>query len=240
MALNIDYIAQNNRLRDVNPDLKIAVSLGVMLVALFLPTNFFPLEIYVLLECLIILIMAIGIMGIARVKLSSYLKFMAIPFSFTVLTCIFLLFFFGSGEILWQSPISWIAIRQDALNTAISVFFRVFACVSCLGFMSLTTPINDFLHALAKIHVPKELIEIAMLMYNIIFIFLDEVETMKNAQKSRLGFRGYWDSFKSLGSIVSNLFLKSLDKAEMLQKALESRGYRGDIPIYEPSRNKEE
>lgn len=232
MALNIDYIAQNNRLRDVNPDLKIAVSLGVMLIALFM-TNI-PFEIFV------IIIMAIGIMGIARVRVSSYLKFMAIPFSFTALTCIFLLFFFGSGKIIWSSGISWLVIRQDALDTAILVFFRVFACVSCLGFMSLTTPINDFLHAMAKIHVPREIIEIAMLMYNIIFIFLDEVDTMRNAQKSRLGFRGYWDSFKSLGSIVSNLFLKSLDKAEMLQKALESRGYRGDIPIYEPSNNKEE
>ena len=203
-----------------------------MLIALFM-TNI-PFEIFV------IIIMAIGIMGIARVRVSSYLKFMAIPFSFTALTCIFLLFFFGSGKIIWSSGISWLVIRQDALDTAILVFFRVFACVSCLGFMSLTTPINDFLHAMAKIHVPREIIEIAMLMYNIIFIFLDEVDTMRNAQKSRLGFRGYWDSFKSLGSIVSNLFLKSLDKAEMLQKALESRGYRGDIPIYEPSNNKEE
>ena len=235
MALNIDYIAQNNRLRDVNSNLKIIISIGIMLIALFI-TNI-PLEI------LIIIGMAIGILGIARIKLSSYLKFMAIPFSFTALTCIFLLFFFGSGKVIWDSGISiWIfhiVIRQDSLNTATLVFFRVFACVSCLGFMSLTTPINDFLHALAKIHVPKELIELAMLMYNIIFIFLDEVETMKNAQKSRLGFRGYFDSFKSLASIISNLFLKSLDKAEMLQKALESRGYQGDIPIYEPSKKKE-
>ena len=231
MAFNIDYIAQTNRLSDVNPDLKIAISIGVMLIALFL-TNI-PLEI------LIIIVMAIGIIGIAKIKFSDYLKFMTIPFSFTLITCLFLLFFFGTGEIIWNSGISWFVIRQDALNLAILVFFRVFACVSCLGFMSLTTPINDFLHTLAKIHVPREIIELSMLMYNIIFIFLAEVETMKNAQKSRLGFRGFLDSFKSLGLIVSNLFLKSLDKADMLQKALESRGYRGDIPIYEPVGNKE-
>lgn len=226
--LNIDYIAHNNRLSDVNSNLKIGIAIGVMLIALF--CNNVPLEI------LITVIMSIGIVGIARVKISAYYKFMMIPFTFLLLTCIFLLLFFGKGEIIWTIWSPWLVIRQDALDTAILVFFRVLACVSCLGFMSLTTPINDFLHLLAKLHVPKELIELSMLMYNIIFIFLDEIETMKNAQKSRLGFKGYMDSFKSLGLIVSNLFLKSLDKAEMLQKALESRGYNGDIPIYEPSK----
>ena len=30
---------------------------------------------------------------------------------------------------------------------------------------------------------------------------------MRNAQKSRLGFNGYMNSFKSLGSIIANLSL---------------------------------
>ena len=76
-----------------------------------------------------------------------------------------------------------------------------------------------------------------MLMYNIIFIFLEEVETMRNAQKSRLGFNGYMNSFKSLGSIIANLFFKSLEKAESLQENFGiSHGYNGEIPIYEPSK----
>ena len=46
MALNIDYIAQNNRLRDVNSNLKIIISIGIMLIALFI-TNI-PLEILII------------------------------------------------------------------------------------------------------------------------------------------------------------------------------------------------
>ena len=228
MTLNIDYIAQTNRLRDVNSNLKIVLSIGTMLIALI--SQNIPLEI-----CVIILA-AIGIMGVARVKPSIYLKFIAIPFAFTSITCVFLLFSFGVGPVIWDSGIWGIVIRQDAYNLAVLTFFRVFACFSCLGFMSLTTPINDFLHALAKVHVPKIFIELSMLMYNIIFIFLEEVETMRNAQKSRLGFNGYMNSFKSLGSIIANLFFKSLEKAESLQRTLESRGYNGEIPIYEPSK----
>jgi cobalt/nickel transport system permease protein len=228
MSLNIDYVAQTNRLRDVNSNLKIIISLGVMLFALII--SYIPIEIAV------IILAAIGIMGIARIKPKIYLKFIAIPFAFTAITCIYLLFFFGVGNVIWNSGIWGVVIRQDALNLASITFFRVFACFSCLGFMALTTPINDFLHALAKIHVPKIFIELSMLMYNIIFIFISEVETMKNAQKSRLGFNGYMNSFRSLGSVLANLFFKSLEKAESLQQTLDARGYNGQIPIYEPSK----
>ena len=82
------------------------------------------------LEIIIIIGMAVAILGIARIRLSSYLKFMAIPFSFTVLTCIFLLFFFGSGKVIWDSGISiWIfnfVIRQDALDTAKEEYIKKF------------------------------------------------------------------------------------------------------------------
>ena len=228
MALNIDYVAQTNKLRDVNSDLKIVLSIGVMIFALI--SSYVPIEIAV------IILAAFGIMVIARIKPIIYLKFIAIPFAFTAITCVYLLFFFGVGHVIWDSGIWGVVIHQDALNLATLTFFRVFACFSCLGFMALTTPINDFLHALAKVHIPKVFIELSMLMYNIIFIFIVEVETMKDAQKSRLGFNGYMNSFKSLGSVLANLFFKSLEKAESLQRTLESRGYDGEIPIYEPSK----
>ena len=57
---------------------------------------------------------------------------------------------------------------------------------------------------------------------------------MKNAQESRLGYRGTKSTYKSLGSLFSNLFLVSLTKSEKLQYALDSRGFTGEIPIYDP------
>jgi cobalt/nickel transport system permease protein len=78
------------------------------------------------------------------------------------------------------------------------------------------------------------MVEIALLMYNVIFIFLNEIDTMQKAQNSRLGYHSYWTSFKSLGALVSTIFLRSLDKSETLQHSLDSRGYTGELPIYEP------
>ncbi len=117
---------------------------------------------------------------------------------------------------------------------AIYTFFRIFACFSCLGFLGLTTPIAEVLHSLEVIKVPKIVIEIALLMYNTIFIFLNEIDIMKKAQETRLGYNGYKTSFKSVAMLGSNIFLRSMDKAESLQHSLDSRGYDGEIPMYKP------
>ena len=59
---------------------------------------------------------------------------------------------------------------------------------------------------------------------------------MQKAQDTRLGYHSYWTSFKSLGALVSTIFLRALDKSETLQFALDSRGYTGELPIYKPKK----
>lgn len=226
MDFDIDYIANNNHLRHVNPYIKIAIALVCLIVTLIV--NTIPLDI------IIFLAMAIGIIGFARVYYKDYLKFISIPAAFAILTCIFLIFFFGTGHVIWDSGIWGVVIREDALQLGILTFFRVFACFSCLGFLALTTPIAEVLHALTLIKVPKIFIEISLLMYNAIFIFLDQLSTMKHAQETRLGYVNGKRAYHSLGMLFSNLFFKSLDKSESMQRSLDSRGYTGDLPVYKP------
>ena len=63
---------------------------------------------------------------------------------------------------------------------------------------------------------------------------IDRVFLMKKAQETRLGYNGYKTSFKSVAMLGSNIFLRSMDKAESLQHSLDSRGYNGEIPMYKP------
>ncbi|MDO5849364.1 MAG: cobalt ECF transporter T component CbiQ [Methanobrevibacter sp.] len=226
MKFDIDYIAHNNRLSLTNPYYKLFGSIIIMLITLFLNNLYLDVTVFVL--------MAIVIMGIARISLKDYLKFISIPFIFTAITSIYLVLFTGTGEAIYNTGFFGLIITKDSLELGIYTFGRVFACFSCLGFLSLTTPISNILHCLGKIKVPKVVIEIALLMYSTIFIFLDELNTMRNAQESRLGYRGTKATYRSLGSLFSNLFLISLDKSEKLQCALDSRGYTGEMPIYEP------
>ena len=180
--------------------------------------------------------MSIVILGIAKINYRSYLKFLSIPMAFLIITCIFLIFFFGSGKVIYDTGFFGIVVTENSLHYGVYTFFRVIGCLPCLGFLALTTPIAKILHCLGTLKVPKIVIEIALLMYNTIFIFLNEIDTMQKAQDTRLGYNSYFTSFKSLGALASTIFLRSLDKSETLQHSLDSRGYSGELPVYEPKK----
>ena len=228
MKFDMDYIAHNNELTEMNPYFKLFLTIFLLILTLALDNLFFDVFIFIT--------MSIVILAIAKIDYRSYLKFLSIPLAFVVITCIFLIFFFGGGEVIYETGIFGIVVTTDSFHYGVYTFFRVFGCLPSLGFLALTTPIAKVLNCLLSLKVPKVFVEIALLMYNSIFIFLNEIDTMQKAQETRLGYHSYWNSFKSLGALISTIFLRSLDKSETLQFALDSRGYTGELPLYEPKK----
>ena len=114
MKFDMDYIAHHNRLTFMNSYYKIAIAMGLMIITLILNNLYFDVIIFAL--------MLILIVGVARISFKSYLKFISIPAVFTIITCVFLLFFFGTGNIVWDSLFIGIAIRHDAVVLAIYTF----------------------------------------------------------------------------------------------------------------------
>ncbi|MBQ2832290.1 cobalt ECF transporter T component CbiQ [Methanobrevibacter sp.] len=230
MKFDMDYIAHNNALTETNPFFKLILTIVLLIVTLVLDNLYFDVFIFV--------VMSIVILAIAKINYKSYLKFLSLPMAFLVITCIFLIFFFGKGEVIYETGIFGIVVTTDSWHYGVYTFMRVMGCLPCLGFLALTTPIAKILHCLGRLKVPKIMIEIGLLMYNTIFIFLNEIDTMQKAQNSRLGYHSYVSSFKSLGALASTIFLRALDKSETLQHSLDSRGYDGELPVYEPRKGK--
>lgn len=230
MKFDIDYIAHNNRLSETNTYVKVIISISIMLITLFLNN--------LVLDFAVLLLMSILIVVIARVSTKNYLKFLSIPLIFAVVSCVFLIFFFGTGKVIYDTGFFGIVVTQDSFDLGVNTFFRAVACFSCLGFLTLTTPIANILQCLYKLKVPVIFIDISLLMYNTIFIFLDQLSTMRNAQETRLGYVGSKSTYQSLGFLFSNLFFRSLDKSETLQCSLDSRCYQGFLPVYKPKRRK--
>lgn len=224
--LEIDYIAHNNELRNMNSAVKCIVALFFLIFALVINSP--------IISIILTIIIGIVLLFIAKVPYKFFLKFISIPFGFAFINCIFIALFFGTGTVLFDTGIFGIVIREDALSLAIYTFFRTLACFSALSFLSLTTPIAEILYILERVKIPKIFIQLSLLMYTTIFVFLEQVKIMTNAQKTRMGYNGYKNSFRSLGFLASNLFFKSLDKSEQLQHALDSRGYTGELPRYKP------
>ncbi len=226
MKFDMDYIAHNNELSEMNPYFKLFLTIILLIVTLALDNLYFDVFIFIL--------FSIIILGVAKISLSSYLKFLTIPMAFLVITCLFLIFFFGSGEVIYETGIFGIVVTDDSWHYGLYTFFRVLGCFPLLGFLALTTPIAKIFHCLDTLKVPKILTEIGLLMYNTIFIFLNEIDTMQKAQKTRMGYHSYMNSMKCLADLISNIFLRSLDKSETLQHSLDARGYNGELPVYVP------
>ena len=112
---------------------------------------------------------------------------------------------------------------------AVLAFLRVMGGLSCLYFLVLTTPMTDILITSKKMHIPMILIEMSLLVYRYIFLFLDNATQMNIAQNLRLGNSNMKRKFKSMALLAGNLFIRTLEQGERTFTAMIARGYDGKI-----------
>ena len=111
----------------------------------------------------------------------------------------------------------------------ISLIFVVLSSISCLYFLTLTTPVQAIIQVLRKFKVPQLLIEITEITYRFIFVFLETALKIYQAQNSRLGYRTARLWLHSLSLLISSLFIQVFQRARELTIAMDSRGYTENI-----------
>ena len=94
-------------------------------------------------------------------------------------------------------------------------------------FLILTTSIEDICYALKMIHIPNILITIVMLIYRYIIVFLKEVQRIWIAYQMRAP-KQKGVKYKAWGSLIGNLMLKSIDRAQVVYESMELRGFHPD------------
>jgi len=217
----LDNYAHSNNLINVNTYFKVLFGIITMLVSLMSTSPVIPLIITIFMSYLIVFR--------AKIAWKFYLKFFMIPFSFGLLTFIFMALFFGIGSHIWELGIFNLAVTSDGFNLGLLVFTRMLGGFTCMAFLALTTPMTELFSVMELIKIPKIVLELAMLMYRYIFVFLDEATNMYHAQETRLGYSSFKKSFKSMGMLGSNLFIRTWIKGEQAYIAMESRCYTGSI-----------
>ena len=98
-----------------------------------------------------------------------------------------------------------------------------------MAFIGLTTPMTELFKVLENFKFPKVMLEISMLMYRYIFVSLDEAVTMYHSQETRLGYSSFKKSYRSMGILIANIFIKTWITGEKSFVAMQSRGYDGSI-----------
>uniref|UniRef100_A9A9I1 Cobalt ABC transporter, inner membrane subunit CbiQ n=1 Tax=Methanococcus maripaludis (strain C6 / ATCC BAA-1332) TaxID=444158 RepID=A9A9I1_METM6 len=221
----IDSIANSNNLRSVNPTLKVIFAISSLLVSLFSKNFIVPFLIAVIISFVVIFV--------AKVPKNVYLTLLAAPVIFGIITFVMMMFLFGT-EIYMSFDFFGITINllKDGFSLGLLTFFKMLGGVSCTLFLALTTPFTEIFCILKKSKMPKNMLEIAMMMYRYIFMLLDEALTMEHAQKTRLGYKTLKTSYHSLGLLTGSLFIKALDKGDVIYNSLNSRGYDGNLMFF--------
>lgn len=220
----IDKYAYQSKLAGIKASGKLAFAVCMMLICVAFSSN-------------VISIMTIALMSAATLilggcRLKTYLMLLLVPFTFLitgVITIIINRLPSVEGALFYFRLFGGVyGISSKSLNTGVNLFLKSMGAVCCLYFFSINTPMNSFLSLLRK-KVPGTFVELMELIYRFIFIIWDESRRIYIAQDSRLGYRGFSNSMKSLGELVTTVFIRALRRVDRVSVALESRGFDGNF-----------
>jgi cobalt/nickel transport system permease protein len=225
----LDDYAQSNSLRNTSPRLKLLLGLGAILLCVSSATPIAPLFIAVTMSLITV--------RLAKIPWRFYSKLLLIPLSFSLLSAIVVAFMHGGGDQLFSFTVFGISlgITEDGANLALLLMARTFGGMCSLFFIALTTPMIEIFSVLKSLGLPDFLVELSMLMYRYIFVFVDQTAMIHSAQVMRLGDAGIKNSINSFAMLSSVLFLRAWEQGERLIVAMDARCYDGKLDLMERS-----
>ncbi|WP_414698392.1 cobalt ECF transporter T component CbiQ [Peptacetobacter sp. AB845] len=225
--LLIDKYAYTNKLTDKNPYIKAIFSILFLILSLTIENRIFQIS--------IITIMSITIISTSKMGISEYLKLLSIPLIFMIMSILAIIISISTekSDMLTYFTVgsTYIGISKFGLMNALRILSRSIACLTCVYFLMLTTPFNQLIKVFKKMHIPDNVIEIAMLIYRFIFIFLEEVQEIYKSQEMKLGYMGMRNSYNSLGLLLNMLYKRMMKRYEDMSIALDMKLFDGKFHI---------
>lgn len=225
----IDKYAYCNKIQGIHPMEKFFFSMGTLIFCLTLNSFW--------VSSLVVMVMGALLIFYVGIPAKFYLKIMTLPVSFLILSLLTIAVDFASSShtFLYSFLLGkwYIGLTAQGIAICTSLFFRAMAAVSCLYFLSLTTPIVEIVSILRKFRVPELFLELMSLIYRFIFVLLETGDKIYTSQSARLGYSDLRKSYNSLGHLGGNLFIRAFKRSQDLYSALEARGYQGQLRVME-------
>lgn len=225
--LLIDKYAYTNSLTEINPKIKGSIGLIFLIISMAFKNIFCLISIITFMSSLIVFL--------AKIDLKSYLKLVKIPMYFLIMGVLINLInisFDSKGLIYSLNIMSLnIGISNKSIITSVHILFRAIACLTCIYFFILTTPFNQIIFLLKKLHISDTVIELSMLVYRFIFIFLEEVSDIKKSQQLRFGYINLKTSYNSIGILGNMLFKRMMKRYDEMCISLDIKLYDSKFHI---------
>jgi len=118
------------------------------------------------------------------------------------------------------------AFQPSMRGTWMGVAVKSSLCLFTVILVSNTTPFSKILRVLKLVRVPALLITTIALMHRYIFVLADEAERMNRARASRTFVRGRRFQWRTLATVVGQLFVRASERAERIYDAMCARGWK--------------
>lgn len=224
--LLIDKYAYTNKLANSSPTIKLITVVMSLVISTVISNNYINLMIFFMM--VILTTIAAGI------PLDKYLRILFIPMGFLFISILTILFSIsGENIFIWSIKLGskYIGMTDKSIVQSINIAIRVFASLSATFFLALTTPMNNLIKVFRKMKIPNTMIELCVLIYRCIFIFLEESKEVYVAQEMKFGYSSFKKSLNSTGLLIKALFIGVLLKYQDMVITLDCKLYDGEFKI---------
>lgn len=231
---SIDFYAYASKIRHWNAEFKVYLSVLTLVLCIVFNNPY--------VSATVIIAMAYLTVIKGKIPAAEYLSILAITITFILLSTFTIAIDFSKqpiGQYNLYLGFGYVFTSTVQLKKMVFLILKIFAAISALQMMTLSTPTSEIIYVLRKAHVPKLIVELMSLIYRYIFILMDVFTKMKSSAKSRQGYCDFKTSCYTFGSIASNMLIISLRKANAYYDAMESRCYDGDLVFLEEDKNVE-
>lgn len=222
--LSIDKYAYTNKLTNYNPFIKSLIVAIALIVSIVTKNYYINLGIFITMILLTV--------GVAGIPIDKYLKILFVPMTFLIISVLTIMISISKVDIfIWSIEVFdyYIGVTENSLEQVILLSTRVFASITSMFFLSLTTPLNQIIKVLKKLFIPSFVIELTVLIYRFIFVFLEEAQEIHHGQEMKFGYSNMKNSYNSISLLIRSLFTRLLLRYKDMVVVLECKLYNGEF-----------
>ncbi|MGY1796252.1 cobalt ECF transporter T component CbiQ [Geodermatophilus sp. SYSU D00525] len=218
-GLAVDDAAWASAWRTRSPVDKLLLTGGLVVCALVLPV--WPGSVLVAATAVVLAL------GPARVPARTFGRAVRWPLAFVAIGALTAVVSVGDGDPGWA---------PDAAERAGALVGHSVAGGAAVLLLATTTPMTDLLAALRRLRVPAAVVEVAGVTYRLLFVLLESLRTIREAQTARMGHSTWRRSYRSSGALAAAVLTRSFDRARRLQEGLAGRGMETGLRVLPESR----
>ena len=213
-GLAVDDAAWASAWRRRSPTDKLLLCGGLVVTALVLPA--WPGSVLVGLTAVALAL------GPARVPAGTFLRAVRWPLAFIAVGALTAVVTVDGGGLGWA---------PDAAARAGELVGHALAGSAAVLLLATTTPMSDLLPALRRLRVPAAVVEVASVTYRLLFVLLESLGAVREAQAARMGWSSPRRSYRSAGLLAAAVLTRSWDRARRMQEGLAGRGMETGLRV---------